>query len=219
MDIFKEHEIFEIEVLERLKNYKFLEPLVFGGGTMLRLCHELPRYSADLDFWVIRPIKLAEYFKRLQQNLGELYEITDAQSKYFTLLIEIRSPDHPRRLKLEIRKEKKEVEFQERIAFSRYSTRQVVLRAHTLEQSMNNKIAALLDRRDIRDAYDLEFLLRKGLHLPRNNATEITKMERIIRYFTARDFKVTLGSVLEKEQRDYYIKNGFGYLMEKLRTK
>src|SRR5512136_3071900 len=116
MDIFKKHEIFEIEVLERLKNYKFLEPLVFGGGTMLRLCHELPRYSSDLDFWIIRSIKLTAYFKKLQENLGVMYEVTDAQSKYYTMLIKIRSPDHPSRLKLETRKEKKEVEFQEKIA-------------------------------------------------------------------------------------------------------
>ena len=54
MDIFKTHEIFEIEVLETLKNSKLLEPLVFGGGTMLRLCFELKRYSADLDFWFVK---------------------------------------------------------------------------------------------------------------------------------------------------------------------
>jgi predicted nucleotidyltransferase component of viral defense system len=69
MDTFQKHEIFEIELLERLKNYKFLEPLVFGGGTMLRLCHELPRYSSDLDFWFVKTIKTGSYFNRLKQNL------------------------------------------------------------------------------------------------------------------------------------------------------
>ncbi|MCD6228087.1 MAG: nucleotidyl transferase AbiEii/AbiGii toxin family protein [Candidatus Omnitrophica bacterium] len=48
------HEIFEIEVLEKLNNARFLEPLVFGGGTMLRLCWGLPRYLVDLDFWFIK---------------------------------------------------------------------------------------------------------------------------------------------------------------------
>ncbi len=50
MDTLKRHEVFEIEVLERLKSAKMLEPLVFGGGTMLRLCHEINRYSVDPDF-------------------------------------------------------------------------------------------------------------------------------------------------------------------------
>ena len=40
MDIFRQHEAFEIEVLDRMNSAKVLEPLVFGGGTMLRLCHE-----------------------------------------------------------------------------------------------------------------------------------------------------------------------------------
>jgi predicted nucleotidyltransferase component of viral defense system len=54
MDILEKHEVFEIEVLDRLNSAKLLDPLVFGGGTMLRLCHELNRYSVDLDFWFVR---------------------------------------------------------------------------------------------------------------------------------------------------------------------
>jgi predicted nucleotidyltransferase component of viral defense system len=216
MDTFKRHEEFEIEVLQRLKNYKFLEPLVFGGGTMLRLCHELPRYSADLDFWFIRQVKLPNYFRRLQDNLAELYEITDAHSKYYTLLTEIRSPVHPRRLKIEIRKDKREVDYQDKIAFSRYSTVQVVLRTHTLEQTMINKIAALLDRRDIRDAYDIEFLLRKGIGLPDLDTKKVEKMKKVIEDFSIRDFKVTLGAVLEKENREYYVQKCFSLLAGKL---
>ena len=54
MDIFKQHEIFEIEVFDRMKSARALNPLVFGGGTMLRLCHELNRYSTDLDFWFVK---------------------------------------------------------------------------------------------------------------------------------------------------------------------
>jgi hypothetical protein len=49
MDILQQHEIFEIEVLDLMKNARILGPLVFGGGSMLRLCHELNRYSVDLE--------------------------------------------------------------------------------------------------------------------------------------------------------------------------
>ena len=56
MDIFKQHEIFEIEVLDRMKSARMLDPLVFGGETMLRLCHDLNRYSVDLDFWFLKKI-------------------------------------------------------------------------------------------------------------------------------------------------------------------
>ena len=70
MDIFQQHEIFEIEVLEKLKNNRFLESLVFGGGTMLRLCHDLPRYSADLDFWIVKDIRYEPYFDRLKKFIS-----------------------------------------------------------------------------------------------------------------------------------------------------
>ncbi len=69
MDIFKQHEIFEIEVLDKMNSAKLLEPLVFGGGTMLRLCHELNRYSADLDFWFIKKMPQQKYFDNMQKVL------------------------------------------------------------------------------------------------------------------------------------------------------
>jgi len=43
-------ERFELEVLDRLNSGKFLTHIVFCGGTMLRLCHNLNRFSVDLDF-------------------------------------------------------------------------------------------------------------------------------------------------------------------------
>ncbi|MBI4243194.1 MAG: nucleotidyl transferase AbiEii/AbiGii toxin family protein, partial [Planctomycetes bacterium] len=44
-------ERFELEVLDRLNSKKILTNLVFGGGSMLRLCFGLNRFSVDLDFW------------------------------------------------------------------------------------------------------------------------------------------------------------------------
>ncbi len=39
------HEQFELEVLDTLNSGKFLANLVFCGGTMMRLCFGLDRYS------------------------------------------------------------------------------------------------------------------------------------------------------------------------------
>ena len=166
MTIFQQHEIFEMEVLELLKNAKLLEPLVFGGGTMLRLCFDLNRYSADLDFWFVKKLSQHAYFEKIKQVLEQRYNLTDAQIKFFTLILEVRSGDFPRRLKIEIRKEVSECDFQERIAFSKFSNKQVVLKVHTLEQTMKNKIDALIGRGEIRDGFDIEFLLRKGISIP-----------------------------------------------------
>jgi len=216
MDIFSQHEVFEIEVLDRMNSAKVLEPLVFGGGTMLRLCHELKRYSVDLDFWFIKKIPQKKYFDSIVKALEKSYEITDAEIKHYTLLIELRSAEYPKRLKIEIRKELKDCDYQEKIAFSKSSTKQVLLKAHTLEQTMKNKILAFLDRGEIRDCFDIEFILRRGTDLPGEFREECIELQKKIVRFKEVDFKVKLGSILEKDIRDYYVENRFSLLEEKL---
>ncbi len=216
MDILQKHEIFEIEVLDKLRRHRLLDPLVFGGGTMLRLCHELGRYSVDLDFWFIKPVSEERFFPEVRKALGKNYEITDSQVKNYTLLFELRTPSYPRRLKIEIRRGERTFDVQEKIAFSRFSNRQVAVRANTLEQSMKNKVEAFLDRGEIRDCFDIEFILRRGVNLPSLDAASLRKFKSRLNSFRDKDFKVTLGSILEPDLRNYYISQGFSYLKEKL---
>lgn len=216
MDIFKQHEAFEIEILDKMNSAKVLEPLVFGGGTMLRLCHELSRYSVGLDFWFVKRTPQKKYFDTIQKAFEKDYEITDAKIKHYTFLFELRSAQYPKRLKIEIRRELKDCDYQKIIAFSKSSTRQVLVKAHTLEQTMKNKIQAFLDREEIRDCFDIEFLIRRGVHLPVSSDREIAELQKKISRFKDLDFRVKLGSILEKDIRDYYIENRFGFLEEKL---
>lgn len=215
MDILRRHEIFEIELIEKLKNANFLKPLVFGGGTMLRLCYELNRYSSDLDFWFIKNTDQKMYFQRLKRSLAESYELTDAQMKFKTILLEVRSKNYPRRLKIEIRREIKKCDFEERIAFSKYAAIQVILKAHTLEQALRNKVEAALDRKDVRDFFDIEFLLRTGEEF-NEKPDRLIKLKGIAGSFRDNDYKVTLGSVLDPDMRGYYVKNRFDYLIRKI---
>jgi len=216
MDILRQHEIFEIEVLDKMKCAKVLEPLVFGGGSMLRLCHELNRYSVDLDFWIVKRVSQDDYFIKIMEILAKDYEITDSRMKHYTLLFELRSGLYPRRLKIEIRRRAEDCDFQEQIAFSRFSTKQVVLRAHTLNQTMKNKIGAFLDRGEIRDCFDIEFLLRRGIEFPALTGSQSQVFQKKLARFKDRDFKVKLGSILEGDIREYYISQRFTYLNEKL---
>src|SRR5512139_2884714 len=114
MDTFRQHEVFQIEVLDRMKSAKLLEPLVFGGGSMLRLCHELNRYSVDLDFWFVKSISQENHFVGMRRSVEQDYEITDSQIKHYALLLELRSPSYPKRLKIEIRRERKDCDYQEK---------------------------------------------------------------------------------------------------------
>ena len=216
MDTLQQHEVFEMEVLAKMNSAKLLDPLVFGGGSMLRLCHELNRYSVDLDFWFVKEISQKGFFEKIRKSLEIDYELTDAQVKHYTILFELRSPRYPKRLKIEIRREQQESDYQEKIAFSRFSTRQVVLKAHTLEQTMKNKIEAFLDRAEIRDCFDIEFLLRRGVELHFKDHGPFMAFQKKLDHLTERDFKVKLGSILESDLRKYYVRDKFSYLKEKL---
>jgi predicted nucleotidyltransferase component of viral defense system len=218
MNILGRHEVFEIEVLDKLNSLKLLDPLVFGGGTMLRLCHELNRYSVDLDFWFVTKTAQKAFFDKLLKTLEQDYEITDAQIKHFALLVEVRTGNYPKRLKVEIRREQKECDHQAKIAFSRFSTKQVLLKAHSLEQTMKNKIEALLDRGEIRDCLDIEFMLRRGTSLPQLSGKRVDDLRKKAAGFKDKDFKFKLGSIVDSNTRAYYTQNRFSYLMERLNT-
>lgn len=212
MNDLMQQEIFEIEVLAWLKNKGFLRNMIFGGGTMLRLCYDLKRYSVDLDFWTYRVDKIDQFFINLKDSLEIDYNLADAQNKYYTLLFEIKKTPYPRKLKIEIRKENKESDFQETIAYCLYSNQQVLLKSFTLEQMMKNKIRALLDRKEIRDVFDIEFLTRKSVNISANYE-ELKKIREIIKGFKKRDYYVTLGSLLADDIREYYKKDKFIYLL------
>ena len=215
MNIFEKHELFEMEVLRELKNSNSLNDLVFGGGTMLRLCYGLNRYSVDLDFFAIRKFDQKKKFTSLADCLSRKYEITDMNDKLNTMLYEIRSSLYPRKLKIEIRKEVMDYDYQQRIAFSKFSTVQVILNVLTLDQALKNKVAAALDRKIIRDFFDIEFLLKQGGKLVCSQ-DEAVALQKAIKNFSQRDYRVILGSSLEKEQRDFYVQNGFPLLTARL---
>ena len=204
-------EQFEMEVLDRLNSIQALRFLIFGGGTMLRLCHGLDRYSVDLDFWLADPNRAESFFADLKSHLARFYTLKDAAAKRFTLLFELGSSSYPRSLKIEIRRDHPEAETESAIAYSPHSNRQVLLRAMTLEQMMVLKTAALLDRREIRDAYDMELLVKRGVPPPE----EVSVLRNIVARidaFSKSDYSVKLGSLLEPGQRPYYRDHNFRIL-------
>jgi len=206
-----EQERFEMEVLDRLNSGRFLRFFIFCGGTMLRLCHGLDRYSVDLDFWMSDPEQGERVFSDLQTYLSRFYSMKDATVKFYTLIFEFRSPAYPRSLKVEIRKEPRRPETEQAIAFSPHSSRQVLLQVVSLRQMMALKAAAFLDRGEMRDAYDMEFLVKKGIP-PVADQEMLGEMLRRIESIPQRDYTVKLGSLLEPEKRGYYREHNFRIL-------
>lgn len=216
-DLIKQEQ-FELEVLEKLNSRKFLNYLVFGGGSMLRLCFGLNRFSVDLDFWLIKDIDTDKLFNDLRDYLSGFYELTDSANKFYTLLFEIRAKDYPGRLKIEIRKETKKIKTEQVIAYSKYSNMQVFLKVVSLQEMMTAKIAAFLERKEIRDIFDIEFLLKKGISID-ESSENLKKILKGIDSFNTSDYSVKLGSLLEKEQRNYYASENFKILKSTIKER
>jgi predicted nucleotidyltransferase component of viral defense system len=215
MNELAQHEEFEIAVLQLLKNRGLLSGFIFAGGTMLRLCYELNRYSVDLDFFARQATDAATHLTALTETIASRYEVTDAACKRNTVLCELRSAGRPRRLKLEFRTDAARYDYQQRIAFSTHSTIQVILDVPTLEEALHMKVKAALDRQIIRDFFDIEFILRRGVVLAVPERTR-AELRRIIAAFTPRDYSTVLGSMLAPDDRAYYSAHGFEYLERKL---
>jgi len=214
-DLLKQ-ERFEIEVLDRLRSGRFLESLIFTGGTMLRLCYGLNRFSVDLDFWLNKETRVEPYFKRLKEFLSKNYNVIDAENKFYTLIFEIRSKDYPRSLKIEIIKKQGKFKTDMTIAYSKYANVQVLVRSLSLDEVMKTKIEAFLSRKEIRDAFDIEFLLKRGVEI-KALPEEMKKIINTIESLSKRDFSVKLGSILEAEERKYFIKENFKILKMRLK--
>ncbi len=210
------HEQFEIEILEKLHNAKILQSLVFTGGTMLRLCYGLDRYSRDLDFWMLKKVDYHIFFEKIKQILSIEYRIKDTQNKYFSMVFEFASTKYPSAIKIEIRKESKKVKVEKNIAYTPNANIQVLLNTVSLEDMMSAKISAFLERSEIRDIYDIEFMLKKGVK-PQIDKNRALLIEKKIEKFMKNDYKVKLGSLLNAEKREYYNKANFRILRDYLR--
>jgi len=216
-DLMKQEQ-FEIEALDRLNSKKLLDSLVFGGGTMLRLCYGLNRFSVDLDFWVVKKIKFDKLFSSVRECLSGQYVINDCANKFYTLLFEIKSKDYPRSLKIEIRKEPKKITTEKVIAYSKYSNVQVFINTVSLKDVVEAKIEAFLNRKEIRDVFDLEFLIKKGISLPEDRG----KLEKVLKNMSTlgkKDFTIKLGSLLESAERKYYNSENFKILQQAIQDK
>jgi hypothetical protein len=83
---------------------------------------------------------------------------------------------------------------------------------------MKSKIAAFLSRHEIRDAYDIEFLLKKGIPLY-GEKDVMKKLQAGLEKLGRKDFSVKLGALLDATERKYYLENGFKILRARLGEK
>lgn len=163
---------------------------------------------------VIKELKPG-FFENMKAYLAKHYDIKDSAKKFHAIFFELRSHAYPMSLKLEIRREVKKIHVEQLIAYSKYANTQVFLRSVSLSDMMESKLEAFLDRQEIRDVFDMEFLFKKGVPLEASDDT-LREVLRLINAFSWRDYTIKLGSLLEKEQREYYSVENFKILKGEL---
>ena len=131
-------------------------------------------------------------------------------------LYELRKAGTPRALKAEVRKDAGKCRTEPAIAFSANWPRQVLVNAVVLPDMMKRKVEAFLDRKEARDAFDMEYMLRRGVALGADAPTAKALLKEIGRLRPV-DYKVKLGSLLEPSLRRYYATSGLKLLAGALR--
>jgi len=94
----------------------------------------------------------------------------------------------------------------------------VFLTVVSLPDMMRSKIEAFLKRKEIRDVFDMEFLIKKGVKLD----APVESLKSVLKEmaaFTKQDYSVKLGSLLELDQRKYYLKENFKILRSAIQEK
>ena len=201
-------EQFELEVLDRLNTKKLLSSLAFTEGTMLRLCFGLNRFSADLAFWEVKGNYDKVFFNKIQDCLAESCKIEEAVFKPQTFSFQVKSRKPPVNLKIKIQKQNKKIITANAIAYSKHSNAQVFLKVVSLEEVMQAKIASFLEKGEIWECFDMEFLLKKGIPF-KISCQKLKKITKIIDSFTQKDYSNKLAPLLEKEEIDYYLTANF----------
>ena len=83
---------------------------------------------------------------------------------------------------------------------------------------MKNQIQAFLDRGEIRDCFDIEFLLQRGIEFPSRFDSQRDESKKQLSGLKERDFTAKLSFILEIDIRQYYVLNRFNHIEEKLAT-
>ncbi|MDP2633077.1 MAG: nucleotidyl transferase AbiEii/AbiGii toxin family protein [Candidatus Curtissbacteria bacterium] len=157
--------------------------IYFKGGTALKLLYQSPRFSEDLDFNSanisykgIEELLLDTLSQIEKENISFNLKEAKQTSGGFLAWISFEAFEKPVELKIEIslREEEKKGEIVG-VINDFIPTYNVV--AATETQLVFEKIRALLVRKKPRDFYDLYFLLRKGLPIPKRGELipQITK--------------------------------------------
>jgi len=181
--------------------------LGFKGGTALMFFYELPRFSVDLDFDLLKLEKENDVYEKVRTILLKYGKIEDEALKFFGPIIVLNYGKGERKLKIEISNRQND---------SRYEIKNIMginMQVMTIDDMFANKLCALLNRNELvnRDIFDCWFFMEN--RTPINTALIEDRMKMPFTDYVQKCIDV-LNNLPDKG-----ILNGIGDLLEeKLKT-
>jgi predicted nucleotidyltransferase component of viral defense system len=157
------HKFYMVQILKDIySDIELANCLGFKGGTALMFFYDLPRFSVDLDFNLIKEEKEKIVSEKIREILLKYGTIHDEATKFFGPLVVLDYGIGERKMKVEISTRKFE---------DKYETRNLLginMKVMVGPYMFAHKLCALLDRSSIagRDIFDCWFFMKN--HIPVN---------------------------------------------------
>lgn len=178
--------------------------LGFKGGTACHLFYNLPRYSVDLDFDLLKTDQKSFVLTEIEKILKKYpdIEIREAQLKHYTIFFLLSYDKGERTIKIEISHRPTNSQF----IVSDYLG--IAMRIIVKEDAFANKLLALTDRKKtaMRDLFDMHYFFSRNWEIN----------EQIIKTKTKKSLKEYLDECVAfiEQLSDKYILDGLGELVD-----
>jgi predicted nucleotidyltransferase component of viral defense system len=158
------HRLFLFQILKDIyDDFELANCLGFKGGSALLFFYDLPRFSVDLDFNLLDPLKEDIVYEKVRKIILGYGTIFDEAKKFYGPLIVLDYGMGERKLKVEI---------SNRIFDDTYEIKNLMginIRVMVPADMFAHKLCALLDRNTIinRDVFDCWFFMKNQMPLNR----------------------------------------------------
>jgi predicted nucleotidyltransferase component of viral defense system len=198
------HKFFLVQILKEIySDIELANCLGFKGGTALMFFYDLPRFSVDLDFNLIKEEKEKIVYEKVRKILIKYGKIHDEAPKYFGPLVVLDYGPGDRKLKVEI---------SNRQFGDRYEIKNLLginMKVMVAPDMFAHKLCALLDRSSIanRDIFDCWFFLKNHVPVNKTIVESIQKCIGSIELVNDRILLHGVGELLNEEMKKFVRKD------------
>ena len=152
------HKFFMLQILRDIySDLELANNLVFKGGTAMMFFHNLPRFSVDLDFDLIRADKEkeTEIYQKLREILLKYGKIEDEAQKFFGIILVLNYGKGERNLKIDVSNRLQNNKFEVKTYMG------INMLVMTISDMFANKLCAVLNRNELtnRDIFDCWYFM------------------------------------------------------------